>query len=299
MVLFDLGVRVPFAACAAVELHKTHSVFNQPPRQQTVAAKHCRLHVQQSVKFFGRLGFFRQIHCFRRFGLHPERQLVAADAGVEFAVFGPLERIHPVDLVQEGQFAALLFFADASWRIEVRERLGCRPKPNALINCRHEPRAPIARPADDLAAVVAEHREGRQVLVLGAQPVADPRPQGGPPAENRAGVHLADAVGMIQPIAPAGADDGNVIHTLRRLRQPIGDPDAALAVLLPLPPVGQQWRFDFAHGRDDRAEAFGQLLPGHFAQLRFVIERVEVARPAFHEQEYHAPGFGGEMRRFG
>src|SRR5207247_8556958 len=123
-----------------------------------------------------------------------DRQLIPAVATIKLAVFLPLKRMHPVDLVQEGQFAALLFFADASWRIEVRERLSCRPKPNALINCRHETRAPIARPADDLAAVVAKHREGRQVLVLAAQPVADPRSQGGTPAEDRAGVHLADGV---------------------------------------------------------------------------------------------------------
>ena len=69
------------------------------------------------------------------------------------------------------------------------------------------------------------------------------------------------------------------------MRQPVGHPDPALAVLLPLAPRGQQGRAAFAHRRDHRLEARRQRLAGQPVELGLGVERIEMARPAFHEQE--------------
>ena len=45
---------------------------------------------------------------------------------------------------------------------------------------------------------------------------------------------------MIQPISPAGANDGDVVDVFRDVWIPIGNPDAALAVLLERPLRGHQ-----------------------------------------------------------
>src|SRR5437899_8186447 len=42
-----------------------------------------------------------------------------------------------------------------------------------------------------------------------SKPVGRPRAEGGPARENVAGVHLADRADVVQPVCPAGADDGH------------------------------------------------------------------------------------------
>ena len=125
----------------------------------------------------------------------------------------------------------------------------------ALIDGRHEAGAPVAWPIVDRGGIVLHHHEGGQVLVLGAQAIGDPAAQRRPAAQDRAGVHLADAVGMVQPVGPAGANDGDVVDALGGVRQPIRHPDAALAMPGPAPRRRQDRRVKLTHGRDDGAKA--------------------------------------------
>src|SRR5262249_7902819 len=152
---------------------------------------------------------------------------------------------------------------------------------NALINRGHKARTPIARAADDLAVVVAKDSKGRKILIHGAKAVADPCAEGRTTTQNRASVHLADAIGMIQPVPPAGTDHRQIINPFRHVGEPVRNPDTTFAVLLPFAPVGQQRGIHLTHGSDDWAEAFGKLLSCQFSQLRFVIKSVEVAWTAF------------------
>ena len=46
----------------------------------------------------------------------------------------------------------------------------------------------------------------------------------------------------------------------------------------------------FAHGRDHRLEAWRQRLAGQAVELGLRVERIEMARPPFHEQEDDALG---------
>src|ERR1044071_7008447 len=104
---------------------------------------------------------------------------------------------------------------------------------------------------------------------------------------------------MIQTIAPAGTYDGQVIHAVPQVRQPVGNPQTALPMLLPFAPVRQQWSIDFTHCCNDRSETFRQPLPRKLTQLWLVIECIEMTWPAFHKQENHAPRFCSEVPRPG
>src|SRR6266852_9591201 len=99
------------------------------------------------------------------------------------------ERMVLIELRKERKLATLLFFTDTARRVKVRKRFSCWTESNALIKRRHEPGAPIAGAANHLSVVVTEHGEGRQILVLGAQPIADSVAEGWRAAENRIGVH--------------------------------------------------------------------------------------------------------------
>src|SRR6476620_3902640 len=71
----------------------------------------------------------------------------------------------------------------------------------ALIHSRHESSAPILRTVHDMPWIVFHDDERRQAVVLGSQPVVDPRAERRPAGEDRAGVHLTDAARMIQTVA--------------------------------------------------------------------------------------------------
>ena len=76
-----------------------------------------------------------------------------------------------------------------------------------------------------------------------------------------------------------------VIRMRRHMVEPIGDPQAALPVLLPGAFALEDRRFGLAHRRDRSLEARGQRLAGEFVQQRLVIKGIEMARAAFHEEE--------------
>ena len=89
---------------------------------------------------------------------------------------------------------------------------------------------------------------------------------------------------MVQPVSPAGADDGHVIHVLRNVRQPVGNPNAALAMLLERPFGWHQGVAGGAHRGDDFAKRFRHRLARQFVERRLRVKQIEMARSAFHEQ---------------
>ena len=162
-------------------------------------------------------------------------------------------------------------------------------KRRSLIDCRHEARSPVPRAAGHRGPgrILHDHETG-QVRVLGSEAVGHPASQRGSTRQGRAGVHLADAPDMIQPVGPARSDHRQLIGAGRDVRKPVGNPDSTLAVLLPFSLRGQQRRSTFSHGGDHRLEARRKRLARQPVQLRLGVERVDMARPTFHEQENDA-----------
>jgi hypothetical protein len=176
-----------------------------------------------------------------------------------------------------------------------RSLLACRSAAtasgvHALVARGHEAGAPVARSVDDRVLVVLHHDERGQVAVLGADAVVDPGAQRRFTREDRAGVHLADAGGVIDAVGLARTDDREVVGARGDVRDPVGEPLSGLSVLLPFALRAEERGLGFAHRGDDRAEAVGQALAGQFVQQRLRIEEVHLRRTAFHEEEDDALG---------
>ena len=208
-------------------------------------------------------------------------------------------RMLPIELVQQIQPPALLLGGDLHRRIEIGNRLAAGMDARALIDGGHEAGAPVAGAIVDRRGIILHHDKRRQVFVLRSQPVRHPRSQRWPAADDRAGVHLADAVGVIQAIRPARMNDGDVVNALGGVRQPIRHPQTAFSMPRPAPPRRQDRRVEFPHRRDDRPKAVGNALPREPIDQRLRIERVEMARPSFHEAKDHALRLGREVLRLG
>src|SRR5262245_41446863 len=92
-------------------------------------------------------------------------------------------------------------------------------------------------------------------------------------------------------------EKSNIVHTLGKVRKQIADPFGALTVLLELPA-----RLDDAAFVLDAASARGFDFDGlvvHTDHRRFVVERVDMAGAAVHEQEDDAFCLRLEVRLFG
>src|SRR5678816_4192467 len=103
---------------------------------------------------------------------------------------------------------------------------------------------------------------------------------------------------MIDSVRHARSNHREIIDTRGNVRQPITDPDTALAVLSPLPLRTKERRADLAHRRNHLGEALRQRLPRQFIELRLRIEQIDVTWPSFHEKKNDAPRARREMRSF-
>ena len=178
-----------------------------------------------------------------------------------------------VEFVQQIELAALSLGRDAGRIGQIGDRLVARLQADALVDGRHERGPPVARAVDGAGAVVQDD-EGRQVLVLGAEAVSDPAAQRRPAGDRRAGVHLADAAGVVDAVAPAGSEDGDVVGTTRRCaaasRKPTGRSCRAASTSACRPSSGEPTSPMAVTILPNDA---GQRLAGQFVELRLVIER--------------------------
>ena len=127
---------------------------------------------------------------------------------------------------------------------------------------------------------IGQHDVGRQVLILGAQPVGDPGGQGRPAGDRHAGVHRPDGLLVVAVQGEHRADHGEVIGVPGDVRQRLGELQARPAV--PGEPI-----------RAAEQVAGELLVVGHFlgrrlavvfGEHRLGVEQIDVARPAVHEE---------------
>ena len=170
--------------------------------------------------------------------LHPERQLVGADARRHFGV--AVERVHLVHLLQEIERSALPLRRHRR-RAACRFRIGFAPgaEHRALINGGQEARAPARRAAFGRAFRLRHHDVRRQIFALAAETVRDPRAHARIAHQDAAGVHLVHRGRVHGAVGVEAADEADVVDALRDVREQRRDVAPALAVLLELPGTAQ------------------------------------------------------------
>ena len=168
-----------------------------------------------------------------RLGLHAKGRLQRLDAGFELAVGAALGQVLAVELLQQVELPPL--------RVRGRATAFCRygiifcgsrfgvVDVRALILGRQEAAGPQLREPHRPAG--AEHDVARQVLVLGAQAVQEPRAHAGPRRRDRAVVHHEQGRPVVRVVGVQRADDAQVVGMLGQVRQQLADRQAACAVL--------------------------------------------------------------------
>ncbi len=160
----------------------------------------------------------------------------------------------------------------------------------SLKDPRQKGRLPVLRLGDREPAG-AHHDETGQVLVLRTQAVEHPGADARPRLPRFAAVHQHQRRLMIGDVGVHRADHADVVDHPGRVREQVADFDPALAVLLEL--EGR------AHGRAGLALG-GQIGRHRLAVVavehRLGVERVDVRRPAVHEQVDDPLGPGSQRR---
>src|SRR4051794_28489451 len=95
------------------------------------------------------------------------------------------------------------------------------------------------------------------------------------------------------------ANKAKVVDALRDMREERGDIAAALSVLLERPRTSQQRCVALSELADDCPVAGRQWLSIVFFERGLGIERIDLTRPADHEEEDDGFGFSGKVRRLG
>ena len=109
----------------------------------------------------------------------------------------------------------------------------------------------------------------------------------GKPGDEPAGEQLVLGRRVDDHVAVARADHGDVVDAAGDVREEVGDLDAALAVLPERPPGAEQPGVALDELILRLAELLRARLAVELVQQRLGIERLEMARPAGHEQEDH------------
>ena len=141
------------------------------------------------------------------------------------------------------------------------------------------------------------HHEGRQVFVLAAQAIAEPRTHARPTRQLSSGIHEQGCWVMVKSLGVEALHETDIISNRTQMRQEFTHPSSGFAVSGKLIRRGQQLRLlaDLS-----QADVLYQLLWHPLAvalsQLRFGIEEVEVRGATRLEKVNDVLGLGGEVR---
>jgi len=114
-----------------------------------------------------------------------------------------------------------------------------------------------------------------------------------------AGVHEKFGRGVVEEIGGAGFDEGDVVDDASGVREKVGHPGAALAVLGELAARAEELRAVRAiHEGEAFAlnEGLGDGLAVERDEARLVVEELKLARAAGHEEVDDVLGAGSEVR---
>ena len=150
---------------------------------------------------------------------------------------------------------------------------------------------------DRAPARVGHHHEARQAVVFGAEPVAEPTAQARLTDHHVARVHLQATRCVRGRVGVHRADHAQLVGKTGGMRKEAADLETALTMLSEC-----EWRLHqppdrAAVGADRRWALIGRVVVSR--ERRLVVEGVDLARGAIHEQEDHALCACRKMRRLG
>ncbi len=241
--------------------------------------------------------FLGDVDGIGRLRLHAVGEFIGGDAGVESRVLFPLGEVALVHAGDEIERFALRFAADALGGVQVQHRTLAAAEDGALINGGQI--AGAVGPGAGLHGAIAHDDEGGEVLIVAAESVDGPGAERWPAGELRAAGAQVDGRRVVEGVAVAGTDDGDVIGVVGQVREERGDFEAGLAAAVELPRRAAHERLAEidAAGDEPLAEGARQRLAVVLAEVRFWVEGIDMADAAMHEEEDDVLGAGGKVGR--
>ena len=298
-----IAVDVP---AAMINLHEAHAPFGQPPRHHAGIREGAGFVFGiRPVHFPGGGRFLRKIRQFRHGGLHPERHLILRDTRLRLRIAQLVVR-HLIEPGKPVEHGAANLRGDAIGIVDEQYRVARTAQAHAGVLAGEEPGAPEAR-GDRLHVrfrmimLCLQHHERGQVFIHAAEPVAQPGTDAGSPRDHKSGLHERDGRFMVDRFGMHGADDRDIVHHARRVRQQFGDPRAGFAVLREIEDRGRDREAGLPAGHGGEAlalpDGIGQVLIEHVLHLRLVVEGFHLWRRAYQMQVNAALRFWGEVRQ--
>ena len=283
----ETAVRVP-ALPRRVELHEANSALDKPASQQALPTVRVRRLLADSIlsQRFRRL--LRDVQRVAGRQLHPRREFITGDAGVELQFARSLLLMNPVELceqvaAQSFDLARLLRFG-----FEIQDRRPDRSHSSPLIQRRQITGLPVLHRVRRQPTVGRiEHDIRRQILILSPEPVRDPRTQRRQPGHQLARLNLEQSRLVILMRVEHRADDGDFVGVLRDVRQQLRHVQTRLA-MLPKPERAPHQ----PAGRVGRRQVFGDVFQNRLAmtaiEFRFWIQQVDLRWSSLHEELNHS-----------
>ena len=169
---------------------------------------------------------------------------------------------------------------------QIEHRILAAAELHALVLRRQEPAAPQPR-IERLVALTGareQHDERRQIAVVGSDAVREPGADGRTARLLRSGLEERHCRIVVDRLGVHRLDDAELVHDLGGVRQQFADPGARLAVPGELELRSGDRKRPLKRGHAGQAlphaDRRRQFLAVHRAQLRLVVEQLELRRPA-------------------
>ena len=169
----------------------------------------------------------------------------------------------------------------------------------ALVDGREVARA--IRAGAGFHRAIAHDDEGGEVLIFAAEAIDGPGAERRAAGELRAAGAEVDGRGVVEGVAVATADDGQIIGMFGEMGVEGGDLQAGFAAAIELPRRAAHEGFSEidAAGDEAFAEGTGEGLAVVLAEGRFGVEGIDVADAAVHEEEDDVFGLRRKVGRAG
>ena len=214
-----------------------------------------------------------------------------------FELSGPAGVVILVEVAKGVEHLALFGLGPGFGTLEVEDWGTGRAEDRTLIGRRHVAARPVLGAADRPAGRVEHHHEAGEVLVDAAEPVVDPRTQTGAAGQDLAGVHLEHGRAVDRRVGRHRVQEGDVVDAGGQVREQVADVLAGLAVLLELPLRPDDPALVLLAASAERLD--GDRLAVELVELGLVVEGVDLAGTAVHEEEDDALGPGRQHRLLG
>ncbi len=273
VVLFEIIVGIPRLARRMPDLDHAHPPLGEASGQQALAAVgRVAVHVADVLRLFF------EVKRVGGLNLHPVRQFEGLNAGLDLRVALTFRLMPQVKAAQKIELGALLGLAPRGVTNVFDELVDIRVfrvDVGALQHTGEECGLPVGGSSGGIAAW-AKRDEARQVLVLAAQAVRDPRPHAGAGETRFPAVHEQEGRLMVGYVGVHGADDHQVVRALGDIGKDVTDFDPALAVFC----KGKRGAEGCASGALGFQMARGQRLAVEPGQFGLGIKRIQVGRSA-------------------